>query len=59
MNKVFIIIFLLLLPNLSKGQKFGYVNSDFILKNMQEYKEAISEIDLLSKAWKKKLAICI
>tara|TARA_B110000263_G_scaffold103437_1_gene90427 strand:+ start:710 stop:1231 length:522 start_codon:yes stop_codon:yes gene_type:complete len=56
MNKISTIIFLVLLPNLSKGQKFGYVNSDFILKSMQEYKEAISEIDLLSKAWEKEIS---
>ena len=36
---------------LSEGQKFGYVNSEFILKNMKEYSEAMNDIDLLSKAW--------
>ena len=41
---------------LSEGQKFGYVNSEFILKNMKEYSEAINDIDLLSKAWEKEIS---
>ena len=38
------------------AQKFGYVNSEFILNNMKEYKEAISEIESLSKAWEKEIS---
>ena len=41
---------------LSEGQKFGYVNSEFILKNMKEYSEAMNDIDLLSKAWEKEIS---
>lgn len=37
-------------------QKFGYVNSEFILNSMPEYKEALSEIDNLSKAWEKEVS---
>ena len=38
------------------SQKFGYVNSDFILNSMPEYKEALAEIDNLSKAWEKEVS---
>ena len=47
---------LLFIPTLSEAQKFGYVNSEFILKNMKEYSEAINDIDLLSKAWEKEIS---
>ena len=40
----------------SYSQKFGYVNSEFILNNMPEYKEAQSEIENLSKAWEKEVS---
>lgn len=38
------------------SQKFGYVNSEFILNSMPEYKEALNEIDNLSKAWEKEVS---
>ena len=44
------------MPTLSEAQKFGYVNSEFILKNMKEYSEAMNDIDLLSKAWEKEIS---
>ena len=51
-----LLLTLLLIPTLSEAQKFGYVNSEFILKNMKEYSEAINDIDLLSKAWEKEIS---
>ena len=56
MIRVFFISLFFLLSIESKSQKFGYVNSDFILNNMPEYKEAISEIENLSKAWEKEVS---
>tara|TARA_Y100001960_G_scaffold251967_1_gene268957 strand:+ start:862 stop:1380 length:519 start_codon:yes stop_codon:yes gene_type:complete len=55
MNKIILLIFLVFNSNLF-AQKFGYVNSEFILNNMKEYKEAISEIENLSKAWEKEIS---
>ena len=55
MNKIILLIFLVFNSNLFV-QKFGYVNSEFILNNMKEYKEAISEIESLSKAWEKEIS---
>lgn len=57
MIKIIKLLFILLfIPTLSEAQKFGYVNSEFILKNMKEYSEAMNDIDLLSKAWEKEIS---
>ena len=57
MIKIIKLLFtLLFIPTLSEAQKFGYVNSEFILKNMKEYSEAMNDIDLLSKAWEKEIS---
>ena len=51
-----LLLTLLFIPILTEAQKFGYVNSEFILKNMKEYSEAMNDIDLLSKAWEKEIS---
>lgn len=40
-----------------KAQKFGYVDSDFILNSIPEYKAAKSEIDKLSQDWQKEIEL--
>lgn len=42
--------------NIAKAQKFGYIDSDFILAKMPDYKKAQDEIDQLSAAWEKEIA---
>ncbi|MTI19453.1 OmpH family outer membrane protein, partial [Fulvivirga sp. RKSG066] len=37
------------------GQKFGYVDTDYVLSKMPEYGEAQAEIDKLSKGWEEEL----
>jgi len=39
--------------NFVHAQKFGYVDSEFILSKMPEYKKAQDEIEQLSTAWQK------
>ena len=56
MIRLLLFMFFFLICEESYSQKFGYVNSDFILNNMQEYKEALQEIDILSKAWEKEIS---
>lgn len=46
---------LLLLPFVSEAQKFGYVDSEYILSKMPEYKKAQKEIDQLLQAWQKEI----
>ena len=45
-------VFVCFLPlNSSFAQKFGYVDTDYILNQMPEYTQAKSEIDKLSSGW--------
>jgi len=54
--KAFIFILAMyLLPLQLVAQKFGYVDTDFILKKMPEYNEAKAEIDKLAKAWQEEI----
>ncbi len=39
----------------AEAQKFGYIDSDYILAQMPEYKEAQAEIDQLSTTWQKEI----
>lgn len=39
----------------SYGQKFAYVDTDYILKNIPEFTDAQSQIDEMSKQWQKEI----
>jgi outer membrane protein len=56
MKKLFILMVLFLLF-ISKGysQKFGYVDTNFILSKMEEYKEAQAEIEKVSVQWQEEI----
>ena len=41
--------------NFVSAQKFGYIDSDFILGKMPDYKKAQDEIDQLSVGWQKEV----
>jgi outer membrane protein len=41
--------------NFANGQKFGYIDTNFILGKMPEYGKAQSEIDQLSSGWQKEV----
>ena len=47
--------FLLFGLNIANCQKFGYIDSDFILSKMPEYKKAQDEIDQLASGWQKEV----
>ncbi|HEY0739831.1 MAG TPA: OmpH family outer membrane protein [Chryseosolibacter sp.] len=49
------IFFLIFGLNFVEAQRFGYIDTDFILNKMPEYKKAQSEIDELSAAWEKEV----
>ncbi len=56
MRIYFITIFFLIFGlNFVKAQRFGYIDTDFILNKMPEYKKAQDEIDQLSQAWEKEV----
>lgn len=53
-------LFLLLLlfvgfGHVAEAQKFGYIDTNYILSQMPEYKQAQSEIDQLSKTWQNEI----
>jgi len=52
---VFILLATYLLPTQLVAQKFGYVNTNFILGKIPEYNEAKAEIDKLAVAWQKEI----
>lgn len=51
MKKSAVSIFLILCVTLTFAQKFGYVDTQYILSKMPEYKEAQVEIEKLAKGW--------
>jgi outer membrane protein len=49
------IFFLIFGLNFVSAQRFGYIDTDFVLNKMPEYKKAQDEIDQLSAAWEKEV----
>jgi outer membrane protein len=49
------VFFLIFGLNFVNAQRFGYIDTDFVLNKMPEYKKAQDEIDLLSAAWEKEV----
>ena len=47
------VFFLIFGLNFVNAQRFGYIDTDFILNKMPEYKKAQDEINQLSEAWEK------
>jgi outer membrane protein len=41
--------------NFVNAQRFGYIDTDFILNKMPEYAKAQEEINMLSEAWEKEI----
>lgn len=56
MRPYFITIFFLIFGlNFVHAQRFGYIDTDFILSKMPDYKKAQDEINQLSEAWEKEI----
>ncbi len=50
-KKYFILFFLFFVSNYVFGQKFGYVDTQYVLNQMKEFKQAQQEIEKVSLAW--------
>ena len=50
-KKYLLLFFLFLVSNYVFGQKFGYVDTQYVLNQMKEYKEARQDIEKVSLAW--------
>jgi outer membrane protein len=56
MKKLLVLLFLVPLFSFqSKAQKFAYVDSEYILDNMTEYRDAQDILDKLSLDWQKEI----
>lgn len=56
MKKIFIfLLFVIGFGQIVVAQKFGYIDTDYILAQMPEYKEAQAEIEQLSKSWQNEI----
>src|SRR6188768_1519004 len=56
MRRCLITIFFLIFGlNFVNAQRFGYIDTEFILNKMPDYKKAQEEISLLSDAWEKEV----
>jgi outer membrane protein len=55
--RLYLLILALLVSglNFANAQKFGYIDSDFILSKIPDYRKAQDEIDRLSGAWQKEI----
>lgn len=54
-TKVAVVLLLTVATLSAKAQKFGYVDTEYILTNIPDYKEAQGELDKLSIEWQKQL----
>ncbi len=54
-NLFLLLLFFLGFGHLAEAQKFGYVDTDYILSQLPEYKEAQAEIDQLAKTWQSEI----
>lgn len=55
MRKYFFFCSLFLIASLSFGQKFGYINSELIIKKLPDYKKAEEELQNLSQKWQQEI----
>jgi outer membrane protein len=57
MKNAFLLFFLIfLMPCTTFGQKFGYVDTQYILNKMPDYKTALQEVEGVAKAWQEEIS---
>ena len=55
MRKYILICLLLTAGFAASAQKFAYVDTEYILKHLPEYKSSLSQLDVLSEQWQKQV----
>ncbi|MGY4386019.1 outer membrane protein [Pedobacter sp. UYP24] len=55
MKKYFLICFFLFAGFGAFAQKFAYVDTEYILKHLPEYKSSLSQLNVLSEQWQKQV----
>ena len=53
LKKIGAVLALLLVSTFAFSQSFGYVDTEYILENIPDYKDAQGELDKLSIEWQK------
>ena len=57
MKQIYHLLFLLLFfafSNAQKGQKIGYIDMDFILRQIPSYQQAQRQVSRLSQKWRER-----
>jgi len=55
MKSLLVVVVFLFGTGFANAQKYAYIDSDFILKNMPEYAEAKEKLDKLAERWTKEI----
>ena len=55
MKKIFLLLLFVSFGQIVVAQKFGYIDTDYILAQMPEYKEAQAEHERLAKSWQSEI----
>ena len=55
LKRIGLILLFVAIASIGSSQNFGYVDSEYILENIPDYKEAQEELDKLSIEWQKQL----
>ena len=55
MKRILLLLFILIFVGNIKAQKFAYVDSQFILEHIPEYKQAKKELDNISYQWQEEI----
>ena len=55
MKKIALFAAIILMASLSFGQRFAYIDSDYIMDNIPEYKAAEQELEQISVEWQREI----
>ena len=55
MKKIFLSALIVLLASTGFCQKYAYINSEYILSHLSEYKEAQAELDRVAVMWQREI----
>jgi outer membrane protein len=55
MKKYFVLLILILCATIVNAQKYAFINSEYILSKMPEYKEAKDRLDKMADRWSKEV----
>ncbi|WP_129717750.1 OmpH family outer membrane protein [Pedobacter sp. SYP-B3415] len=55
MKKYLLGLFLLVLAHTASAQRFAYVDTEYILGHMPEYKSALNQMETVTKEWQKQV----